>query len=107
MNGSLEVLYEIIFTIPSNIQISSTSLHSSRMRTARALTVSPSMLCGGGSALGGGVCSWGVPALGGACSWGVCSWGRWYPSMQNPPPIDKITEACKKLPCPNFVAGGN
>ena len=39
------------------------------MRTARALTVSPSMFCGGGggggSAPGGGVCSGGVSALGG------------------------------------------
>ena len=37
-----------------------TRLHSSRMHTARALTVSPSMLC-----TGGGVCSQGVSALGG------------------------------------------
>ena len=37
--------------------MSSTRLHSSRMRTARALTVSPSMLCGGG----------GVSAPGGRC----------------------------------------
>ena len=78
-------------------------LHSSRMRTARALTVSPSMLCAGGcllrgvcsqgggvSALGGsapergcllwgvstpGVCSGRVSALGGICSWGVSAPG--------------------------------
>ena len=64
-----------------------TRLHSSRMRTARALTVSPSMLCVGGvsapgcvSALGvstpGGVCSWGgVCSLGGVCSSGVSAFG--------------------------------
>ena len=59
-----------------------TRLHSSRMRTARVLTVSPSMLCAGG-----GVCSrgWGVyllqgsvpgpgggvPGVGGYLIWGV------------------------------------
>ena len=45
-----------------------TRLHSSRMRTARALTVSPSMLCGEGGCLlrEGGVCFRGV---------GVCSGG--------------------------------
>ena len=63
-----------------------TRLHSSRMRTARALTVSPSMLCTGGCTWSGG---WGVPGLGGVCvpvggvgctwSWGVylvwgCTW---------------------------------
>ena len=67
-------------------------MHSSRMRTARALTVSRRMLCsegrgggcllpgGGGCLLPGGVCSWGVSAPGevsapgGVCSQGgVCS----------------------------------
>ena len=70
-----------------------TRLHSSRMRTARALTISPSMLCTGGCPLPGGVCSGGVcswrglsapggcVSSGGVCSWGmsapggVCSWG--------------------------------
>ena len=56
---------------------SKTRLHSSRMRTARALTISPSILCavGGVPGLGGG-----VPGLGGGgvlgprggCTW---SWG--------------------------------
>ena len=40
------------------------------MRTARTLTVFPSMLCPGGGGGGGGVCSWGVSALGGLL-WGV------------------------------------
>ena len=43
-----------------------TRLHSSRMRTARALTVSPSMLCGGGGGSGGRV---------------FAPVGLWYPSM--------------------------
>ena len=43
-----------------------TRLHSSRMRTARVLTVSPSMLCAGGvSAPRGGVCSGGCTLSGG------------------------------------------
>ena len=45
-----------------------TRLHSSRMRTARVLTVSPSMLCGGYLLRGA------VSALGGCLLWGcVCS----------------------------------
>ena len=55
-----------------------TSMHSSRMRTARLLAVSPSMHCAGGSAPGG-VCSGGGGLLpGGVCSRGVC-----YPSMHS------------------------
>ena len=44
-----------------------TRLHSSRMRTARALTISPRKLCGGGGVylVPGGICS-------GGCTW---SWG--------------------------------
>ena len=51
------------------------------MHTARALTVPPSMLAGGGgvSARGGACLLWGrggVSALGGFCSGGVCLlWG--------------------------------
>ena len=46
-----------------------TRLHSSRMHTARLLTVSPSMHCAGG-----------VSALGGCLLWGVvCSWGCLLP----------------------------
>ena len=48
-----------------------TRLHSSRMRTPRVLTVSPSMFCAGGvSAPGGCTCS-----QGGVCS-GGCTWSR-------------------------------
>ena len=59
-----------------------TRLHSSRMRTARALTVSPSMLAGGGGGEGVsarvGYLLWGVSAprgcllLGGCLLGGVC-----------------------------------
>ena len=45
-----------------------TRLHSSRMRTARALTVSPSMLCLGVSAPGG--CTWSQGCL----LWGEGTW---------------------------------
>ena len=66
-----------------------TRLHSSRMRTARTLTVSPSMLWSGGCTwsrgvylVPGGVPGWGVylvwggvPDLGGFCSRG-CTWSK-------------------------------
>ena len=43
------------------------------MRTARALTISPSMLCAGG---GRGICSGGMPGpVGSAPGGDVCSWG--------------------------------
>ena len=84
-----------------SLKLQLTSLHSSRMRTARALTVSPSMIfAGGGGCLPWGVCFrrgllwgggclllgglfWGgVSALWGVCSSGGCLLlGRWYPSM--------------------------
>ena len=76
--------------------ISQTRLHSSRMRTAHALTVSPSMLCAWGMSAPGGCLLLGdvsrgclVPegvSWGGVCSWGVsaprgvgciCSSGSW------------------------------
>ena len=44
-----------------------TRLHSSRMPTARALTVSPSMLCAGGCLVRGGVWSGGLVCEG--CAW--------------------------------------
>ena len=54
-----------------------TRLHSSRMCTAHVLTISPSMLCGGGVSALGGVCSrgcllWGVSAPRGCLLWGEC-----------------------------------
>ena len=51
-----------------------TRMHSSRMRTARSLTVSPSMLCsrGGGVCSGGSVCSRGGVCSGGCLLPGEC-----------------------------------
>ena len=57
-----------------------TRLHSSRMRTARALTVSPSMLCWGGCLLPGVVSALGGSARG-VCSGGVCSGGVSAPGI--------------------------
>ena len=76
-----------LFTVTGNNN--TTRLHSSRMRTARALTVSPDMLCaggGGGAGVWGGLSAWRVCSQGGVCSggWsapggsapgGVCSGG--------------------------------
>ena len=66
-----------------------TRLHSSRMRTARTLTVSPSMLCSGRGVPGQGGCTWsgrvylvwGVYLVpGGYLVWGgVCSEGCTWP----------------------------
>ena len=83
-----------------------TRLHSNRMRTARALTISPSMLCGGGGVCSGGcllqrggVCSWGVSAPGGCLPGG-------YPSMHwgRPPPCEQNSwhMPMKILPCPKL-----
>ena len=89
--------------LPFFLNLNLTRMHSSRMRTARALTVSPSMFCSGGRGvsahrgcllmgclLPGGVCSRGcllrgVSAPGGMSAprgcllWGVCSGGCLLP----------------------------
>ena len=47
-----------VISIPRNTpQIKQTRLHSSRMHTARLLTISPSMHCAGGCLVPRGVCS--------------------------------------------------
>ena len=99
-----------------------TRLHSSRMRTARVLTVSPSILCMGGVCSGGclllgrGVC----PQGGVSVAWGVCCQGvsaaggvsaprgvvSQHALRQTPPPWTESQTHVKTLPCPNFVAGG-
>ena len=73
-----------------------TRLHSSGMRTARTLTVSPSMLCAGG---------WGVCLLPGGC----LLQGGGIPACTetDPPPVNRITDACENITLPYFVAGGN
>ena len=86
-----------------------TRLHSSRMRTARALTVSPSMLCARGCLLRGGL------LLGGSAFWGgllpgegdSCSRGGIPVCTEADPPLTESQTPVKTLPCPNFVAGGN
>ena len=105
-------------------------LHSSRMRTARVLTVSPSMLCarGWGCLLLGGVCSWGgrvclllgggVSALGGVCSWGlsalggclflggVCSEGCVSQhALRQTLPVNRMTDTCKNITLPQLRCG--
>ena len=98
-----------------------TRLHSSRMRTARALTVSTSMLCAGvcvcsraGCLLwglylvpGGVSAPRGVSALGG-CTWsrgvsalGGCTWSRRGVPGQVLSPVDRHTPV-NILPCPKL-----
>ena len=113
---------------------SQTRLHSSRMRNARALPVSPSMLCARGSTrglftLGGGVSTLGVSTLGGVYSGGggVCSWGGcllpgglsapggWcllpggcgIPACTeaDTPPVNRITHACENITLPQLRCG--
>ena len=101
-----------------NSRLIITRLHSSRMRTARALTVSPSMLCAGGwgCLLQGGV------YLGGSASRGVCSGGggcllpgegvsapggvvSQHALKQTPPPVNRITHACENITLPPLRGG--
>ena len=98
-----------------------TRLHCSRMCTACALTVSPSMLGGGVTAPGGGCLLWGVSAPGGylllggsahrgsVCSWGVSAPRGVYPSMHwgRHPPVNRIldTRLWKYYLAPNFICG--
>ena len=73
------------------------------MRTARALTVSPSMLCAGGVSAPGGVgcLLWGGVCFGG----GMSAPGGCIPACtEADPPVNRITDACKNI---TFVAGGN
>ena len=88
------------------------------MRTTRALTVSPSMLC----ARRGGVCSGGmsapgvVPAPGGCLLQGVCvcSRGGLLPrggvvvpqyALRQTPPVNRITHACENITLPQLRCG--
>ena len=81
-------------------------MHSSRMRTGRALTVSrggaavPAWRRRGGLPGGGGVPAWrgGVPAWrGGACLEGRgCLPGGGVPG-QVPPPVNRMTDRCKNI----------
>ena len=76
-----------------------TRLHSNRMRTARALTLSPSMLCAGRGAWSGG-----CMVRGGAWSWGVVS----QHALRQTPPVNRMTNSCKNITLPQTsFAGGN
>ena len=99
-------LWYLLSCMPCKYMYTYTRMHSNRMRTACALTVSPSMLCTRGVSARGGVCSqggvcsgwcllWGgcllqgVSALGGVCSrrvsaGGVCSRGCLLPGVSAP-----------------------
>ena len=73
-------------------------MHSSRMRTGRALTVCGRLLLpGGGSAPGGGGWSGGVSDPGGVLLPG----GGGIPACTEadtlPTPVDRITDACKNI----------
>ena len=63
--------------LPFFLNLNLTRMHSSRMRTARALTVSPSMFCSGGRGVSahGGVSADGVSAPGGCLLRGVSAPG--------------------------------
>ena len=106
---SISRLFVIIFILV-------TRLHSSRMRTAHALTISPSMLCARGCMLLGGALSrgcivQGVPApggmhgSGGCLVWGVPGLGgrvvvSQHALRQIPPPVNRMTNRCKNITLP-------
>ena len=90
-----------------------TRMHSSRMRTAHVLAISPSMHCSGGGLAPGGCLLPGVSALG----WegvsapggegGLLTGGRGYPSMHwgRPPCEQNDRQVQKYYLAPNFVCG--
>ena len=99
---------------PLPYEICGTSLHSSRMCTACALTVSPSMPCTGGGLLLGGCLLWGSllrggPALGGCLLWrgrGLLRGGGGIPACTEADTLWTESQMpVKTLPCPNFVVG--
>ena len=95
-------------------------MHSSRMRTARLLPVSPSMHYSGWGVPAGG-CTWyrgGTWSQGCTWSWGVylvrgCTWSRggvpaWGVPAQVLPPVNRMTNRCKNITLPQTsFAGGN
>ena len=92
-----------------------TRLHSSRMRTAHSLTVSPSMLCSRGGLVRGGCLVLGGSAPGGGLLLGGClvrgegglflgqpgPGGRWCPRGR-PPQWTEWQTGVKILPCPKL-----
>ena len=107
-----------------------TRMHSSMMRTARLLPVSPHMHCSRGVYLWGGCLVGGVPAWGvymprgvylprGVPTQGVClpggvpAWGLYLPRGRGylsrySPPVNRMTDRCKNITLPQTsFAGGN
>ena len=96
-------------------------LHSSRMHTARLLTVSPSMHCTGGvcvargvpcrgvslpgGLLAGGCLARGSPCPGGSACWGVCLLGGIPACTEADPPVNRITHTCKNITLPQLRCG--
>ena len=89
-----------------------TRMHSSRMHTV-AITWGEGV-CPGGCLLRRGVC------LGDVSAWGMClprmclpdgmGWGvsvQGVSGRHTPPPVDRMTDTCKTLPCRNYAADGN
>ena len=68
-------------SLPHLSNYTTTSMHSSRMRTARLLPVSPSMYCAGGRCLVPGGVS--APSGGGVC--------------HSPPLVNRMTDRCKSI----------
>ena len=127
-------LFNFKVSVTCSRKYNTTRLHSSRMRTAGALTVSPSMLCTGGCTwsrgvylvLGGvpgpGRCTWswgavpgprGVYLVPGGCTWSrACtwSWGVYLVPVggvpgQVLPPVNRITHTCKNITLPQLRCG--
>ena len=72
-------------------------LHSSRMHTARLLTVSPGRCCaGGGCLLARGVS---LPGR------GVSLPGVSQHALRQPPPVNRITHTCKNITLPQLRCG--
>ena len=73
-------------------------MHSSRMRTI------PCSGChlGGAGVCWGGVCLWGYLLIG-CLPMGLSAQGL----SVRAPPMDRMTDPCKTLPCRNYVADGN
>ena len=112
--SELKPPFQPIARVPTPTKMCQTILHSSRMRTAHALTISPSLLCTGGVR---GGCAWsrGVPGLGGAWSKGTwsggggCLVGGGIPACTEvDPPMNRMTNRCKNITLPQTsFAGGN
>ena len=103
-----------------------TRMHSSRMRTARLLPVSPSMHCSGGTwsqrvyrTSRGCTWSWGYLVPGGACGPRVywsrgCTWSRWvylvwgvYLPRYSPPWTEFLTHASENITLPQTSFAGS